>query len=132
MTFTWDDGITSYSTSLWLPNVDEPQEVRGQVVPTLDLGAVWVTQEPASGTDIRAPRAYSLSWETADPDFLPIAETAFANKKQVTIGIPYRIHATAGTRWTNKSVTGYITAFEATSQSGKRTALKLTIQAVRA
>ncbi len=136
MTFTWDDGVQDvYSSALWVPtDVQEPQEIRGRVLPTLDLGAVLVTQERDGSADRRAPRSYKLIWEVADPEFLPVAEATYAACRRVTCAIPNRIDADAGERWTAKEITGYIVpgGFEARGLDGRLTALEITIAEVRA
>lgn len=136
MTFTWDDRVQEvYSSALWVPtDVQEPQEIRGRVLPTLNLGAVLVTQERDGSDDRRAPRAYKLIWEVADPDFLPVAEATYANCRRVTCAVPTRIEADASKRWTAKEITGYIVpgGFEVKELESRLTGLEITIAEVRA
>lgn len=131
MEFSWDDGVRTYSSGVWLPTVEERFETRGQLVPTLNLGAVWVTQEDATG-GVRAPRAVTFTWETADPDFLPIARDTFLAKRAVTVQAPKRV-AHAGEspgRWAAESFTGFVTTFEVTPAPGRLTSLTVTVQAL--
>ncbi len=130
MTFSWDDGTNAlYSTSLWIPNTRYNPQVRGEVINTLDNGAVYCTTAPAAGTDISLPKAYTLEWGTenpADPDFVALADEAFCNAYTIDTAIPDPYdHDDVVT------LTGYyVTAFQHDTLPGRQHTLTITLQQV--
>lgn len=125
MIFSWDDGEQAvYETDEWLPNVDAPQERRQQVVETLDLGSVLVTQRRAGSEDRRAPRTYRLEWEPCDPTLIPIIEETWTENRAVDVSVWYR-----GAQV--ELVGYYVTEYEERELAGGLYGLRLALQEVR-
>jgi hypothetical protein len=120
--FSWDDGEEEiYETVCWTPNVERPTEARGQIVPLLSGGTMWVTQDGEGDIPI-IPGIVRLSWEWADPLLLPIAEDTFRNKRQVTVIFPWR--------GSTETITGYAINYQERPGSAGCISLEVTIQEV--
>ena len=87
------DETVRYQTTYWLPDLDGPdggRKARSTTIPTLDGEVMVLTQGRAGKADGRAPGAFTLKWEIADPDFLRLSEEDYAKGRLVQVRLDHR------------------------------------------
>jgi len=95
---TDDDGDLSdessrYSTTYWLPDLEEPgggRKLRAATLPTLDGEALVLSQGRSGYADGRAPGQFMLKFEVADPDFLRLAAEDYMRGRLVQVRLDHR------------------------------------------
>lgn len=123
-TFTFADGTHSYSTTVYLPDVEKSMEMRGQVTPLLSGGSFLTIQSDSNSLPV-VPDVITLKWPQYAPETLiAYVEEAFRAGRQVTITYPWR-----GAQGT---ITGYIlpNGYKVQQRRGKTYSMEITVQAV--
>lgn len=82
-----------YSTTMWLPNLDDNFCGRNPLTSSfqgLNGDSVVLSLKRTNKNDSKIPGQFTLEWEVADPNFVPIAEWCLGTGKLIGVSLPHR------------------------------------------
>jgi hypothetical protein len=127
--FSWNDGVNSYETNMLVPNIKEGFNADVTVKHCLNGNVLVITKVNSEGK-ARKLSPFTLTWDVADEEFLPIAEESWNNARVVSVFLPLIITSDAELRWTTVEKQVKVITFNPEYIEGRLTSLEMTLQEI--